>query len=210
MLAVMPPVKSRRAEYTESTRDAVLDAAAELFVGRGYLRTSLDEVAAAARVTKGAIYHHFTNKAALMAALIEREEQEATRRTRTAFEEAAGRDGSAAGAMAAIETFLEHCSEEVYGALVFREAPLALGWTEWQACEEKYAVAVIEEVLGRLVDDRVIAGPVGRTLVSMVFGMLGTSGQLLADTPVPERARVRAELRATFAAFLAGMRSAEG
>lgn len=210
MLGGMPPVKSRRAEYTESTRDAVLDAAADLFVERGYPRTSLDEVAAAARVTKGAIYHHFTNKAALMAALIEREEQEATRRTRAAFEQAAATDGAAAGAIAAIDAFLEHCAEPVYGALVFREAPLALGWTAWQACEEKYAVAVIEEVLGRLAADGVIAGPVGRTLVSMVFGMLGTSGQLLADTPVPDRSRVRDELRATFAAFLAGMRTSGG
>ncbi|TCK20500.1 TetR family transcriptional regulator [Pseudonocardia endophytica] len=207
MLGGMPPVKSRRAEYTESTRDAVLDAAAELFVGRGYPRTSLDEVAAAARVTKGAIYHHFANKAALMTALIEREELDATRRTRAAFEDVAARDGAAAGAMAAIDEFLVQCSEPVYGALVFREAPLALGWTDWQACEEKYAVAVIEEVLGRLADDRVIAGPVGGTLVSMVFGMLGTAGQLLAATPDAEAPRVRDELHATFAAFLAGMRA---
>ena len=207
MLDVMPPVKSRRAEYTESTRDAVLDAAAELFVARGYPRTSLDEVAASARVTKGAIYHHFANKAALMTALIEREEREATRRTRVAFEEAAARDGAAAGALASIDSFLEQCSEPVYGALVFREAPLALGWSDWQACEEKYAVAVIDEVLARLAEEGVIRGPVGRTLVAVVFGMLGTSGQLLAGTPVPDRARVRDELRATFGAFLVGLQA---
>lgn len=206
MLGVMPPVRSRRAEYTESTRDAVLDAAAELFVQRGYPRTSLDEVAASARVTKGAIYHHFVNKAALMTALIEREELEATRLTRAAFEETAERDGTAAGALAAIDAFLEHCSEHAYGALVFREAPLALGWTDWQACEEKYAVAVVEDVLGRLVDDGVIPGPVGATLVSVVFGMLGTAGQLLADSPASEHVRVRGELHRTFAAFLAGLR----
>jgi AcrR family transcriptional regulator len=205
MLGVMPPVKSRRAEYTESTRDAVLDAAAELFVGRGYPRTSLDEVAAAARVTKGAIYHHFVNKAALMTALIERMESDVTSQTRATYQEVAARDGAAAGALAAVDRFLERCSEPVYGPLVFREAPLALGWTEWRACEEKYAVAVVEEVLDGLVADGAIAVPASRTMVSVVFGMLGTAGQLLAETPEPERSRVREELRVMFVAFLAGL-----
>lgn len=205
MLGVMSPVKSRRAEYTESTRDAVLDAAAELFVGRGYPRTSLDEVAAAARVTKGAIYHHFANKAALMTALVERMENDVTEDTRATYRDVAARDGATAGALAALDRFLERCSERIYGPLVFREAPLALGWSEWRACEEKYAVAVVEEILDGLAADRTIAAPVGRTLVSVVFGMLGTAGQLLAEAPEPERRRVRGELNATFGAFLAGL-----
>ncbi len=206
MLDVMPPVKSRRAEYTESTRDAVLDAAAELFVERGYPQTSLDEVAASARVTKGAIYHHFANKAALMMALVERMESEVTGMTLAAYRETAARDGVVVGALAGIDRFLDQCSEPIYGALAFREAPLALGWAQWRACEEKYAVAVIEEVLGALAEGGVIASPVSRTLVSVVFGMLGTSGQLLAEASESERPRVRAELRATFGAFLTGLR----
>ena len=208
MLGVMPqPVKSRRAEYTESTRDAVLDAAAELFVGRGYPHTSLDEVAAAARVTKGAIYHHFTNKAALMTALVERMESEVTARTRATYEDVTARDGAEAGALAAVDEFLLRCSDSAYGPLVFREAPLALGWTQWRECEEKYAVAVVEEALDALAAAGVIAMPVGRTLVSVVFGMLGTAGQLLADTPEDDRAKVRDELRRTFLAFMSGLRT---
>ena len=202
----MPPVKSRRAQYTESTRDAVLDSATELFCARGYAHTSLDEVAAHARVTKGAIYHHFANKASLLIAIVERMELAGNARMRTAFAEVSAESGPAAGAMAVIDEFLLQCSDETYGALVFREAPIALGWQEWRACEEKYAVALVEEILQQLADAGTIPSPVTGTLVSMVFGMLGTAGQLLAGTPADEGPRVRAELRATFAAFLQGMR----
>ena len=37
--------RSRRLEYSESTRDALVDSAVELFTKRGYAGTSLDEVA---------------------------------------------------------------------------------------------------------------------------------------------------------------------
>lgn len=204
MLAVMPPVKSRRAEYTESTRDAVLDNAARLFVEQGYGATSLDEVAAAARVTKGAIYHHFSNKAALMTALIDRLERDEHDRLHRRFVELSATTDAATAGLSVIDEFLLMCSDPIYGGLVFREAPIALGWQAWRACEEEYAIVLIEEVLRGLERSGAI-GPVTGTLVTVVFGMLGSTGQLLAGTPEEERPRVRDELRSTYVAFLAGL-----
>ena len=60
--------KSRRAENAEATREALVDEAAKLFVRQGFNGTSLDDIAAKARVTKGALYLHFKNKADLYAA----------------------------------------------------------------------------------------------------------------------------------------------
>ena len=45
----------------------MLDAARASFGKKGYAQTSVDEIAAAARVTKGAVYHHFTGKEACSA-----------------------------------------------------------------------------------------------------------------------------------------------
>lgn len=205
MLPVMPPVKSRRTEYTESTRDAVLDSAATLFCEKGYGSTSLDEVAAAARVTKGAIYHHFANKAAVMTALVERLERAGHDRLHARFVELAATTDAATAGLAVIDEFLLMCSDPVYGGVVFREAPIALGWQAWRACEEEYAIVLIETVLQEMERSGVIPGPVTGTLVTMVFGMLGTTGQLLAETVEEQRPRVRAELRATYTAFLAGL-----
>ncbi|MFB9949374.1 TetR/AcrR family transcriptional regulator [Rhizobium puerariae] len=63
-------------ERTDATRTALLDAARELFVERGYAETATPDIVAAANVTRGALYHHFTDKKALFAAVVEREAAE--------------------------------------------------------------------------------------------------------------------------------------
>ena len=55
-----------------ATREALLDAALGVFRDRGVAHTSLEEVAAAAGVTRGAVYWHFKDKADLFTALCER------------------------------------------------------------------------------------------------------------------------------------------
>ena len=59
-------------EEAQETRNAILDAAEVVFQERGVSRTSLAEIAAAAGVTRGAIYWHFKNKEDLFNAMIER------------------------------------------------------------------------------------------------------------------------------------------
>lgn len=53
------------------TRQRILDAAYVLFRRKGYTRVSMDEIAAAATVTKRTLYYHFESKDALLAAMLE-------------------------------------------------------------------------------------------------------------------------------------------
>jgi AcrR family transcriptional regulator len=64
-------LRSGRLDYSESTRQALVDSAVELFTRNGYAGTSLDAIAGRARVTKGALYHHFSGKQALFEAVME-------------------------------------------------------------------------------------------------------------------------------------------
>ncbi|MCP4428372.1 MAG: TetR family transcriptional regulator [Chloroflexi bacterium] len=61
----------RTAAEAAQTRQEILDAALTVFSQKGYHAARLNDIAAAAAVTRGAIYHHFDNKAKLYAALIE-------------------------------------------------------------------------------------------------------------------------------------------
>jgi AcrR family transcriptional regulator len=51
-----------KAEQSERTRRALLDAAWELFAEHGYAKTSTEEVVRRAAVTSGALYYHFRDK----------------------------------------------------------------------------------------------------------------------------------------------------
>jgi AcrR family transcriptional regulator len=59
----------RTKEEAEQTRGAILDAAERLFLERGVARTSLEQVARGAGVTRGAVYWHFRDKVALFEAM---------------------------------------------------------------------------------------------------------------------------------------------
>lgn len=60
----------RTAEEAALTRQEILDAGLKVFSQHGYHATRLSDVAKAAGVTRGAIYHHFENKAGLYTALL--------------------------------------------------------------------------------------------------------------------------------------------
>src|SRR5215472_12012371 len=63
---------NKRVAQGEATKGALVAAARELFGDQGYARASVDEIVAAAGVTKGALYHHFTDKESLFRAVYER------------------------------------------------------------------------------------------------------------------------------------------
>ncbi|MEA5364906.1 TetR/AcrR family transcriptional regulator [Amycolatopsis sp., V23-08] len=60
-----------QAQRREQTRTALLDATIGCLVDLGYARTTVQEICARAGVSKGAVQHHFTAKAELMAAAVE-------------------------------------------------------------------------------------------------------------------------------------------
>ena len=67
----MPPARLTRAESRAQTRSALLDAAARVFVERGFAGASIEAIAAEAGYTRGAFYSNFSSKEELFVALLQ-------------------------------------------------------------------------------------------------------------------------------------------
>src|SRR5689334_10935040 len=100
----MSTPKSRREQYSQATRTALLEAATRRFAEHGFVGTTLEDVAADIQATRGAVYHHYAGKTALFAAVFEKLETEAMALSDAA---SAGVNDPWQAAFAALDAFLE-------------------------------------------------------------------------------------------------------
>jgi AcrR family transcriptional regulator len=196
--------KSRRETYSEATRAALLETATAMFAERGFARTSLDDIAVATQVTRGAVYHHFASKQALFEAVFDALERHMTERIAAA---GVGQPDAWQASMAALDAFLDLCCEATYGRLCWLEGPLALGWERWMDYEKKYAYALIDGFVQAARESGLIA-PVPVPITSqLVFHLLGGAGRTIAEAPEADRRMVRDECAATMRRMMNGLRA---
>ena len=199
----MTQVKSRREEYSAATRRALLDSATTLFAERGYARTSLDEIAAGARVTKGALYGHFGSKQDLFRAVLEELEAATTQVVERAVAEApAPWDGAVAG----LDAFLRACTDTVYGAVVMREGPVALPYAEWCAAEEVHSYRLVLGLVQSLVDAGEVDPLPIETAARIVHAVVGAAAMLIAGAAPADRGRALDDARTVVLRLAEGIR----
>jgi AcrR family transcriptional regulator len=163
--------------------------ARELFVRSGYGATSLEEIAAAAEVTKGALYHHFSSKQALFREVYEREQ----RTILDAISRAYGHEhdpwsGFRAGVQASLTI---SCRSDVQ-RITLVDAPGAIGWKAMREIEDRYTMPMLERGLQRLVDDGWIEPRPVAPLARLLFGGICELAMGVAHSSRPRRDKVAA------------------
>jgi AcrR family transcriptional regulator len=194
-------VQSRRHEYSEATRRALLNSATELFVTRGFATTSLDDVAAKARVTKGAIYHHFPSKQSLFEAVSE-EVEETT--GAAIVEAAAAHDSLWDGAVAGLEVFLDRCLDPAYQRICFVDGPAVMGFDRWWEFGERHVLGLMGGILERMREEGLIDVEEIGTLSQLLYGSLSAAALAIARSPDPKA--TRDEMRDVTVRLIAGLR----
>lgn len=134
----------RNAERAETTRTALLDAAHALFVGRGYAATSTPDICSAAGLSRGALYHHWADKADLLRAVLEREAADVRAAIDTAAAPAASpHDALRQGA----DAYLAAMAQRGRTRLLLIEGPAVLGPAEAAVLDAGHAAAALKQGL---------------------------------------------------------------
>lgn len=182
--------RSRRDDYTESTRDALIDSAIALFTERGYAGTSLDEIARRARVTKGALYHHFTGKQAVFEAAFDAVETDVKGRLEKILR---GAEPPWERALAGLREFISSCLDPAYQRIALHEAPVVMGWQQWRDAEERYSFGLIKAALQDLIDAGDVTSVPVDVASRLLFGALASAATEIASSAEPERVGVEVE-----------------
>jgi AcrR family transcriptional regulator len=173
-------VKRRRDEYAEATRAALLDAAAAAFAERGFARTSVEDIVQSARLTKGALYHHFRDKTALFEAVFRRIEEVLVQRM---AEASARHTDPWSRVEAGLDALLQAVLEPENRRIVFEEAPVALGWARWREIDHEYMMGVLRASLEALHAAGLIHAEPLDFVTPVLFGAIAEATQAAAQAP---------------------------
>ncbi|MFF2267983.1 TetR/AcrR family transcriptional regulator [Cellulosimicrobium cellulans] len=155
----MQETRRSNAERTLATRTALVAAARELFVDPGYAEASTPQIAAAAHVTRGALYHHYADKRDLFRAVVEAEAEAVAREIdeRTgplvgAHEVAADAPDARGMLVEGARAYLDAMAVPGRTRLLLVDAPAVLGAVEADALDARHARRTLRAGLAAAID----------------------------------------------------------
>lgn len=196
------PASAAQRQQAEVTRRAVIEAAREVFVERGYTDAGTEEIVARAGVTRGALYHHFAGKEDLFRAVFEALVSEWLERH--AIVEP---DGDAWEQLRAVfrAYILEAGTDTELQRIFLRDGPAVLGWAEWRELSKSVGVEFVEVVVARAIAEGVLPELPVTPLAHMLLAAADEGAMVVANASDPERAKQEAS--ATLDHLLEGLRS---
>ena len=196
-----------RLSPAQLNRDRLVDQARRLFAERGYTEVSVDEIAAAAELTKGAVYYQFKDKTDLFRAACEavlaeiaREVTDARRLLATPELDELGTGGA--------RLFDAYESLEARRLLLI-DGPAVLGFQGWMRMQERASICVISSGLEPWVDAGFLPEDQAPVLAHLLFGAFIQGALRIAGSDDPIRAdrEVRAAADLLVANFMRGLAS---
>ncbi|TWT00241.1 TetR/AcrR family transcriptional regulator [Reyranella sp. CPCC 100927] len=137
---------ARQSERSAATIDAIVSAARNLFMARGFDPVSIDEIAAAAGIAKGGVYHHFSSKRAIFEMVFDRVQSELASQLNARLDANPGPrtpDTIATNILA----YLKSASEPGLHRLILIDGPVVLGLKRWREIDDRHFFASIHSGL---------------------------------------------------------------
>jgi AcrR family transcriptional regulator len=193
---------SRQTDRSTATRARLVKAARQLFEKRPYADVATEEIVRLARVTRGALYHHFADKRDLFRAVHEQMEAELMDSITHELADAAQTiDDPVEVLQVGVRTYLDACTDPSFARITLIDAPSVLGWAEWRRIDEKHALRLI--VVG--LEGAMAAGALRRQpvqpIAQLLLATMGEAGLVIANSP-----GTRPEVEAALLAWLDALR----
>ncbi|RTL71152.1 MAG: TetR/AcrR family transcriptional regulator [Hyphomicrobiales bacterium] len=185
----------------QATRRHLEKIGRRLFAQRGFAGVSAEEIVAAAHVTRGALYHHYSGKDGLFEAVVDTVMGEVHARLAASAESA--RDPMEA-LRKGIAVFLSVCTEPATQRILLIDAPAVLGWTKWREMDAKYGFGLLKQAIGGAMKARLIDKQDVDLLAHILLGALTEAAMLVARSS--DQAAVRSQAEHALASMLQGWR----
>ena len=203
MVAEETSTLSRREQHKAATREALLVAGRKVFGEVGYARASLGGIAREARVTTGAVYHHFEDKADLFRVVAEGVEAEILHLVIKAADDLPPED-QLARLFAGFDVMLMSVASPEVQRIAMMDAPVVFGPDNWRKVEERYVYGALRVAFSRLHARGQLAPGVSlEALTPMLFGAMVEAAATVAGAS--NRDKARAEAKASLRLLLKGV-----
>ena len=173
----------RREAEARATREALIDAALELFTERGYAEVGTEEIVSRAKVTRGALYHHFADKRDLFRAVFERVEADLMERADDPYELM----------VSGMRAFLDACEEPAVKQISLTDAPAVLGWSEWREIDNRHGLGLTRAALDGAVEAGLIRPIATEPMAHLFVAALSEAAFVVAHAEKPRKARAEVE-----------------
>lgn len=194
----MPPPSQE--ERSRTTRAALVATARRLFAERGYAHVSAAEIVTAAGLTRGALYHHFTDKQDLFRAVFLQIEEEITAELTAAMDAPAD---PAAKLVAGLRTILDIFERPDILRVGLVDAPAVLGWQAWREIEAEHGLGLLVGFLAAAVEAGLVLPAPVPVLAQLILSAVIEAGLLIAHAE--DRQKARAEAEQSLLVLLAGL-----
>ena len=180
-----------RLSPAQLNRDRLVDQARRLFAARGYADVSVDEIAAAAELTKGAVYYQFKDKTDLFRAACEAALSDIARQVTDSWALLAAQelDGLRTGGDRLFDAYQSLEARR----LLLIDGPAVLGFQTWMDMQERGAICIIANGLEAWVKRGFLPAAEAPILAHMLFGAFiqGALRVAVADDPAKADREVR-------------------
>jgi len=162
-------------ERSEATQQALIETASLVFASDGFAGAATPNLTGLAGVSRGALYHHFGDKAGLLRAVLEKQLKELA----TIVEASPRLEDPVDDLINAGEAYLDAMQEQGRVRLLYVEGPAVLGMESMRELDQKHGVRTLRDGVARAVREGAIHDvDVDATadLLSALYEMAATKG----------------------------------